>query len=167
MQKIGLISDTHSHWEDKLYTTLADCDEIWHAGDIGSQEIADKMEAFKPTRAIWGNIDDGEMRRRYTETLVFELEGVRVLMTHIGGRPPTYNTYTKQLLQLREPQLFICGHSHILLVQYDAAFGCLHINPGAIGVEGWHKQRTAITFELESGKVNKLQVIDFGKRGQI
>jgi len=167
MQKIGLISDTHGYWEEKLYQTLADCDEIWHAGDIGNMDIADKMEAFKPVRAVFGNIDDGAMRRRYAETLDFELEGVRVLMTHIGGRPPKYNKTALNLLQLHQPQLFIVGHSHILLVQYDAVFGCLHLNPGALGIEGWHKQRTAMTFVLNAGKIEQIQVVDFGLRGKL
>jgi putative phosphoesterase len=164
MTRIGLLSDTHSFLPEALFTHFADVDEIWHAGDIGDVATANRLETFKPFRAVYGNIDGHELRARYPEHLMFTLEGVPVLMTHIGGYPPRYNTAIKPLLNQSKPHLFICGHSHILKVMPDPARQLLHINPGACGKQGWHKVSTLIRFELADARVHNLEVIELGKR---
>ncbi len=165
MKYIGLLSDTHGFLDPTLFDHFAECDEVWHAGDIGSEEVADRLEAFKPLRAVYGNIDGQPLRRRYPETLVFELEGVKVLMTHIGGYPGRYPSRIQQMLQMHRPNLFICGHSHILKVMPDKKLGLLHINPGACGREGFHHMRTAMRFKLDNGKILQPEVIELGLRG--
>jgi putative phosphoesterase len=164
MTRIGLLSDTHGFVPEALFTHFADVDEIWHAGDIGDVATANRLETFKPFRAVYGNIDGHELRARYPEHLMFTLEGVPVLMTHIGGYPPRYNTAIKPLLNQSKPHLFICGHSHILKVMPDPARQLLHINPGACGKQGWHKVSTLIRFELADARVHNLEVIELGKR---
>jgi putative phosphoesterase len=164
MTRIGLLSDTHSFLPEALFTHFADVDEIWHAGDIGDVATANRLETFKPFRAVYGNIDGHELRARYPEHLMFTLEGVPVLMTHIGGYPPRYNTAIKPLLNQSKPHLFICGHSHILKVMPDPSRQLLHINPGACGKQGWHKVSTLIRFELADARVHNLEVIELGKR---
>ena len=158
MKRIGLLSDTHSMWDDKFEKYLSDCDEIWHAGDIGSIELADKLASLKPFRAVYGNIDDNNVRISYPETLRFELEGVDVLMTHIGGYPGRYNPKIRELLYANPPKLFICGHSHILKVMYDKKIGTLHMNPGAAGNHGFHQVRTLLKFTLDNGDIKDLEV---------
>jgi uncharacterized protein len=167
MKKIGLMSDTHNYLDPQLYKTFAECDEIWHAGDIGNVEIAQQIAAFKPLRAVFGNIDDKQIQSLYPEHLYFEMEGVSVLMIHIAGSLPRYNQKTKQLLAEYRPQLLICGHSHILKVQFDELNNCLYINPGACGVEGWHKMKTVLRFELAGGKLDKLELVELGARAKI
>jgi len=167
MKKIGLMSDTHNYLDPQLYKTFAECDEIWHAGDIGNVEIAQQIAAFKPLRAVFGNIDDKQIQSLYPEHLYFEIEGVSVLMIHIAGSLPRYNQKTKQLLAEYRPQLLICGHSHILKVQFDELNNCLYINPGACGVEGWHKMKTVLRFELSGGKLDKLELVELGARAKI
>lgn len=164
MTRIGLLSDTHGFIPEALFTHFANVDEIWHAGDIGDVATANRLETFKPLRAVFGNIDGHELRARYPEHLLFTLEGVPVLMTHIGGYPPRYNTAIKPLLNQTKPHLFICGHSHILKVMPDPARQLLHINPGACGKQGWHKVSTLIRFELADARVHNLEVIELGKR---
>jgi hypothetical protein len=164
MTRIGLLSDTHSFLPEALFTHFADVDEIWHAGDIGDVATANRLETFKPFRAVYGNIDGHELRARYPEHLMFTLEGVPVLMTHIGGYPPRYNTAIKPMLNQSKPHLFICGHSHILKVMPDPSRQLLHINPGACGKQGWHKISTLIRFELADARVHNLEVIELGKR---
>lgn len=164
MTRIGLLSDTHGFVPEALFTHFANVDEIWHAGDIGDVATANRLETFKPFRAVYGNIDGHELRARYPEHLLFTLEGVPVLMTHIGGYPPRYNTAIKPLLNQTKPHLFICGHSHILKVMPDPARQLLHINPGACGKQGWHKVSTLIRFELADARVHNLEVIELGKR---
>lgn len=145
MKRIGLISDTHGTFDQTLKTFLKDVDEIWHAGDIGSPEVADQIAAFKPLRAVYGNIDGGIMRRTYREFLSFECEGVSVLMTHIGGYPRHYTPQAVARIQSLRPKIFIAGHSHILKVIYDPVYDLLHLNPGAAGCYGFHKvQRPAL-----------------------
>jgi hypothetical protein len=165
MKKIGLLSDTHSTLPDKVFSHFDKVDEIWHAGDIGNLEVADKLENFKPFRAVFGNIDGAELRVRYTEHLFFKIEEVPVLMTHIGGYPPKYNAISKPLIQLHKPHLFICGHSHILKVMPDPQFNLLHINPGACGKHGWHKVNTLIRFDVDYDRITNLEVIELGVRG--
>jgi putative phosphoesterase len=164
MTRIGLLSDTHGFIPESVFTHFADVDEIWHAGDIGDVSTSNRLETFKPFRAVYGNIDGHELRARYPEHLSFTLEGVPVLMTHIGGYPPRYNkTIIPHLNQLK-PHLFICGHSHILKVMPDATRQLLHINPGACGKQGWHKISTLVRFDLADGRVHNLEVIELGKR---
>lgn len=164
MKKIGLLSDTHSYWDEKYITHFNECDEIWHAGDIGSMEIAQKFEAFKPFRAVYGNIDGQDLRQKYPETNRFTVEGVDVLMIHIGGYPGRYDRRIKGTLFDNPPQLFIAGHSHILKVMYDKKIQTLHMNPGAAGIYGFHQVRTLLRFVLDKGDIRDLEVIELGKR---
>ena len=167
MTRIGLLSDTHSYLHPTIFAHFAECDEVWHAGDIGSVEVADQLEAFKPLRAVYGNIDGGPLRRRYPENLHFTCEGVKVFLTHIGGYPGKYPARIKQILAAEHPALFICGHSHILKVMPDPVFQLLHINPGACGREGFHKVSTLIRFSMADALVKDLEVIELGQRGRL
>ncbi len=160
MKKIGLLSDTHGFWDDKFEEYFVDCDEIWHAGDIGTIELADRFERLKPFRAVYGNIDDQSLRLVYPETIRFEVEGVDVLMTHIGGYPGRYNHKIKEVIVSNPPKLFISGHSHILKVIYDKQYGCLHMNPGAAGNHGFHHVRTMLRFVVDDGNIRDLEVIE-------
>lgn len=167
MKRIGLLSDTHGYLHPSILDHFAGCDEVWHAGDIGSVEVADQLEAFRPMRAVFGNIDGGALRRRYPEDLIFTLEGVKIYLTHIGGYPGKYPARIKQVFHAEHPGLFICGHSHILKVMPDPVFQLLHINPGACGREGFHKISTVVRFSLEEGKVKDLEVVELGLRGRL
>lgn len=158
MKKIGIISDTHGTFDDTLREFLKDVDEIWHAGDIGSLELADRIAAFKPLRAVSGNIDDGITRRVYPLFSVFDCEGVKVLMTHIGGYPRHYDPRAVERIQTVRPKLFIAGHSHILKVVYDPVYDLLHINPGAAGQYGFHKVRTAVRFTVDGTDMREMEV---------
>lgn len=160
MKKIGLMSDTHSYLHPQVFKYFEEVDEIWHAGDIGNVELADKLEKFKPFRAVSGNIDGADIRIRYPEILRFNLEGVEVMMTHIGGYPGKYAPGVKEQLKQHPPKLFICGHSHILKVMPDTALHLLHMNPGACGQQGWHKVKTLLRFQLEAGNIQQLEVIE-------
>ncbi len=164
MKKIGLLSDTHGYWDDKFETYFASCDEIWHAGDIGSMELAARFEELKPLRAVYGNIDDYRTRVVYPQTLRFTVEKVEVLMTHIGGYPGRYDPAIRSQLFAHPPKLFISGHSHILKVMYDKKMECLHMNPGAAGKYGFHRVRTLLRFVLEEGDIRDLEVIEIGKQ---
>ena len=170
--KIGLISDTHSFLDERVLLHFADCDEVWHGGDIGAMEVSERLSAFKPFRAVFGNIDDREVRSLYPEHLVFECGGIKVWMTHIGGYPPNYTPKIRKMLEQVQPDLFICGHSHILKVISDPARQLLHINPGAAGHHGFHHVRTLVKFDIvqqenERGRLANLQVIELGKRGAL
>lgn len=164
MVKIGLISDTHDYLDEAVFRHFADCDEIWHAGDFGTAAIADALSSFKPLRGVYGNIDGQDIRSVYPETLVFTCGQVKVLMTHIGGYPPKYNPHSRPLIKEHRPQLFICGHSHILKVMYDDTHQCLHMNPGAAGKQGWHKVRTLIRFVIDGAEIRNCEVIELGSR---
>lgn len=164
MKKIGLLSDTHSFLDDAVFKHFAECDEIWHAGDFGNVEIVEKLSAFKPFRGVYGNIDDKTIQLLCPEHLRFECEGVDVWMTHIGGYPGRYSSLVKADITKNPPKLFICGHSHILKVQYDQKLGLLHLNPGAAGKHGWHKVRTLMRFDLNEGKIENLEVIELQSR---
>ena len=164
MKKIGLLSDTHSHWDDKYITHFNECDEIWHAGDIGSIEVAEKFEAFKPFRAVYGNIDGQDLRQVYPENNRFTVEGVDVLMTHIGGYPGRYDPRIRSTLFAKPPKIFISGHSHILKVMFDKKIQTLHMNPGAAGIYGFHQVRTLLRFVVDDGDIRDLEVIELGKR---
>jgi putative phosphoesterase len=165
--KIGLLSDTHSHLDPQIFHYFADCDEIWHAGDIGNHELADRLEAFKPLRAVYGNIDDKKMQLRFPEHNRFMVEGLDVWMTHIGGYPGKYPAKIKETMFSNPPELYITGHSHILKVMPDPKFGLLHMNPGSCGIEGWHKTKTLLRFEILEGKINNLELIELGPRAKI
>ena len=163
MRRIGLISDTHGCFDEKLRTFLQDVDEIWHAGDIGSIELADQIAAFKPLRAVYGNIDGGVMRRIYHESNCFEVEGCKVLMMHIGGYPRNYSPKALQLIHGARPKIFISGHSHILKVIYDPVYELLHINPGGAGIYGIHRVRTAVRFDIEAGEIKNMEIGEWPK----
>ena len=160
MTKIGLLSDTHGWLNPKIYEFFKDCDEIWHAGDIGSDDVAIELAAFKKLRAVYGNIDDHTMRLTCPEWQCFEREGAKILLTHIGfyGGRYTREVYAK-VCSLR-PTIFVCGHSHILRVGYDKRLGVLNINPGAAGTYGWHPVRTLIRFTIDGNNCRDLEVIE-------
>ncbi|MBQ8520845.1 MAG: metallophosphoesterase family protein [Bacteroides sp.] len=160
MTRIGILSDTHGYWDDRYLKHFEHCDEIWHAGDIGSLEVIQKLEAFRPVHAVYGNIDGGDIRRLYPETARFTTDGADVLMKHIGGYPGNYDASIRAKLFVRPPRLFISGHSHILKVQYDKTLNLLHINPGAAGKYGWHKNRTLVRFAIDNGEFKDLEVIE-------
>lgn len=160
MKKIGLLSDTHGYWDEKYLRYFEKCDEVWHAGDIGSPEVAQKFAAFRPFRAVYGNIDGQDIRSSYPQINRFTVEGAEVLIKHIGGYPGKYDPSIQGSLLVRPPKLFISGHSHILKVKYDKTLGMLHINPGAAGLSGFHKVRTAVRFVVENGVFKDLEVIE-------
>lgn len=163
-----MISDTHSHLDPKVFEYFKDCDEIWHAGDIGNMEVAEKLAAFKPFRAVYGNIDGQKARLHYPEDLHLNIEGLKIWMTHIGGYPGHYSPRVRALLNVEAPDIFICGHSHILRVMRDPKYhNMITINPGAAGIEGFHKVKTILRFALDKGKVLNMEAIELGKRGAI
>ncbi len=160
MKRIGLLSDTHGLWDDRFEEYFRDCDEIWHAGDIGSMELAERFESIKPFRAVHGNIDDFRLRAAFPEKLRFDMEGVDVLMTHIGGYPGRYDPRVMKILTTAPPKIFICGHSHILKVIYDKRYGFLSVNPGAAGKHGFHTTRTIMRLSFDSGRITDAEVIE-------
>ncbi|MDR2118724.1 MAG: metallophosphatase family protein [Tannerellaceae bacterium] len=164
MYRIGLLSDTHGYWDDRYREYFSPCDEIWHAGDIGSAEVAERLSAVRPLRAVCGNIDGQPLRLQYPPTAQFTVEEVSVLMTHIGGYPGRYDPSVRKRLYGLRPQLFIAGHSHILKVMYDENLGCLYMNPGAAGKSGFHQVRTLLRFSIEGKKIKDLEVIELGLR---
>ena len=166
MIRIGLISDTHGYLDENVFKHFKTCDEIWHAGDFGSLELAMHLaaESGLMLRGVYGNIDGNDIRAVYPEQLTFMCEQVKVMMRHIGGSPPRYNPETRKDLLLHQPQLFISGHSHILKVIYDDKLNCLHMNPGAAGKQGWQKVRTIITFNIDRKEMKDCKVIELGKR---
>jgi uncharacterized protein len=165
-QKIALISDSHSYIDHKTISYLENVDEIWHAGDVGDRAVIDSLPKGKNIRGVYGNIDGQEVQEIFPEWLDFEVEGVRVLMTHVGGKPPRYAKGVKERIKNSKSQLFICGHSHICKVEFDKGLNCLYMNPGAIGQQGFHQMRTLLLFEIDSGKIQNLRVVELGKRGQ-
>jgi putative phosphoesterase len=167
LKRIGLLSDTHSHLDTSLFNYFEECDEIWHAGDIGNYEVAQQLQDFRPFKAVYGNIDGHTVRMDFPENLIFEMAGVKVLLTHIGGYPGRYTKRVRQLIEQERPKLYICGHSHILKVQYDKKYDLLHMNPGAAGKHGFHTMKTAMRFTLAAGNITDLEVIELGKRGQV
>jgi putative phosphoesterase len=160
MIKIGLLSDTHGFIDDKVLKFFETCDEIWHAGDIGNIETADKIAAFKPLKAVHGNIDNHKSRIVYPEHLRFNCENVNVWITHIGGYPGHYDVKVRKEMNENPPRLFICGHSHILKVIYDKQNNLLHINPGAAGISGFHKIRTAVRFKIDGNEIKELEILE-------
>ena len=163
MKRIGIISDTHAYWDDRYALHFAGCDEIWHAGDIGSAQLLDRLEGIAPVRAVYGNVDGAELRRRCREVERFTTEGVRVWMTHIGGYPGHYAPGVGTMLAQERPDVFISGHSHILKVMPDKRLGLLHINPGAAGRQGWQTVRTLVLLTLDAEAVKDCEVVELGK----
>lgn len=164
---ILLLSDTHSYLDPAIAAHAQACDEIWHAGDIGDLAVAEQLAALKPLRAVYGNIDAPTIRHRYPEVLEWTCEGMKVYMTHIGGYPGKYPAGIRQALQAQQPDLFICGHSHILKVMRDPKLGLLHLNPGACGRHGFHHMKTMLRFQIKEGQLQDLAVIELGLRGKI
>lgn len=164
MLRIGLLSDTHSYLHPRCHDFFKDCDEIWHAGDIGNKVVADALSSIKPLRAVYGNIDDKDIRVVHREYLVFTIEEVKVVMIHIGGYPGHYSKTAWELILREKPNLFISGHSHILKVMYDQKFRCLHINPGSAGKYGFHNSITMVRFEIEKDQIKNLEVLDIKRK---
>lgn len=162
MTRIGLLSDTHNYLDEQVFKYFADRDEIWHAGDFGTVDIANRLESQSglPLKGVYGNIDGYDIRSIYPEKLRWKCEDVEVMMTHIGGYPPNYNPAVKKELTASPPQLFISGHSHILKIIYDPNIQCLHMNPGAAGKQGWHKVRTLIRFVIDGKEIKDCEVIE-------
>lgn len=165
--KVGLLSDTHSYLDPKVFEFFKETDEIWHAGDIGDAAVADQLQAFKPLRAVFGNVDDRDLQIRFPEHLWFSCEGLLVWMTHIGGAPPHYNPAVKKVLREKTPDVFICGHSHILRIKKDPDYNLLYLNPGAAGNHGFHHMKTIVRFEVTGKELKKMEVIELGKRGAL
>ena len=165
MQRIALLSDTHNYLDPKIFKYFDECDQIWHAGDIGTISIMDKLAEIKPVVAVYGNIDGQDVRNVYKKNERWMCEKVDVLMTHIGGYPTNYSADAGSLIKENPPKLFICGHSHILKVMYDKKYNLLHINPGAAGIHGFHKVKTMVRFTIDADKIKDLEVIELGERG--
>ena len=164
MKRIVLLSDTHSHFDEKMIKYFEGCDEIWHAGDIGDLSVTDELSKYAIVRAVHGNIDNDVARREFKEKIRFAIEGFDILMTHIGGKPYVYTKNIVNDLNFNPPQIFICGHSHILRVQYDKKRNFLYLNPGACGVHGFHKVKTILRFTLDRGEIKDMEAIELGKR---
>lgn len=164
MKRIGIISDTHSYWDDRYLKYFEECDEIWHAGDICSTELIERLQEFRPVRAVCGNCDGGALRLMFPEVLRWKCEDVDVLMKHIGGYPGHYDRSIAAKIYASPPQLFISGHSHILKVMPDKTLGLLHINPGAAGMQGWHPERTLVRLTVDGAEMKDLEVVSLGKK---
>ncbi len=164
MKRIGLLSDTHGFVDPKIYKHFKDVDEIWHAGDVGTLDVIDELRAFKPLRGVYGNIDGAEIRTEFKEVESFTCEGLKVMMIHIAGKPGRYQNRVDEKIREHQPKLFICGHSHILLVKMDPNFDMLWMNPGACGYKGFHQVKTLLRFAITEGRIHDLEVIELGKR---
>jgi putative phosphoesterase len=164
MRRIGLLSDTHGYLDERILFHLSACDEIWHAGDIGTTDVSDALAAIKPYRAVFGNIDGDILRRMHPIEQHFELEGFTVWMTHIAGKPGRYSAGIPGLIRQRKPGILVCGHSHICKVERDASHNLIYMNPGAAGIHGFHKVRTLLRFTLDSGRITDLEVVELGPR---
>ena len=160
MTTIGLLSDTHGWLNPAVFEFFKDCDEIWHVGDIGSADVANKLLAFKPLRAVYGNIDGQDVRLMFPKIQIFTVENVKVMMTHIGGYPNRYEPGIKELIIKEKPNIFISGHSHILKVMNDHSLNLLHINPGAVGNSGFHRIMTMVRFQIDGSEVKKMEVYE-------
>lgn len=161
MKRIGVLSDTHGFLAPQVFSFFEPCDELWHAGDCGP-DVVERLRAFRPLRAVYGNVDGAELRHTLPETALFHCEGLKVLMTHIGGWPGHYPLLLEQLLQRERPDIFVCGHSHILKVMYDQELQLLHINPGAAGRQGFQRVSTLVRFTID-GTPKDLEILDFDK----
>lgn len=161
MRKILLLSDTHSYIDDKIMKHVKQADEVWHAGDIGGLRVTDSIKALKPLRAVYGNIDDAKTRAEFPEHNKFMCEDMSVWITHIGGYPPKYNSRVREGLRSKPPDIFICGHSHILKVMPDKKLNLIHMNPGAVGIHGFHNVRTMLRFKIDGATIKDLEVIEY------
>jgi putative phosphoesterase len=164
MIRIALLSDTHNYLDSNIFKYFDSCDQIWHAGDIGTIAITDQLLKIKPVIAVYGNIDGQDVRKIYPKNQHFMCEGVKVFMTHIGGYPDRYSTEALVEIKKNAPALFICGHSHILKVIFDKRYNLLHINPGAAGMQGFHQVKTLVRFSIDADKIKDLEIIELGKR---
>ena len=164
MTRIGVLSDTHGLLDKRVLEHFKDVDEIWHAGDIGSFELLQALREYKPTRAVFGNMDSGDVRYSLSEFYRFRVEDVNVLMTHIGGYPGHYNPWLIPMFRKEPPDLFVCGHSHILKVQYDSQFKMLTMNPGAAGKQGWQPCQTLLRFTIDGKEIKDLEVIELERK---
>ena len=164
MVKIGVISDTHGTFDEPLRDFLKDVDQVWLAGDIGSIELADSIAAFKPLKAVYGNIDGGITRRAFNDFAFFRIEQSDVLMTHIGGYPRRYDPRAVAKIQACRPKIFVAGHSHILKIIYDPIYNLLHINPGAAGEYGPHRVRTAVRFEIDGDQIQNMEIWEYPRK---
>lgn len=167
MKRILLLSDTHSYIDDRILDFAKEADEVWHAGDIGDLKVTDTLKKAATLRAVFGNIDNHSARAEFPRNNIFQVEGLKVFITHIGGYPGRYAAGIKEELEKERPGLFICGHSHITKVAFDKTLNLLHMNPGAAGIHGFHSMRTMLRFTIENGKVENLEVIELGKRGSL
>jgi len=160
MTHIGIVSDTHGHWDARGNAFFEGCQQIWHAGDIGSLEVTDALAKICPVKAVYGNIDDHTIRLEFPKVRLFSLEGLRILITHIGGYPDRWAPEIKAMLQANRPNIFVCGHSHLLKVEFVKSLNLLYINPGAYGLTGFHKVRTLITLDLDGDQPKNLEVFE-------
>lgn len=165
--RILLLSDTHNYLDDAILHYASEADEIWHAGDVGTISIIERLSQLKPVRAVYGNIDGRDVRAVYPLDTVFTIDGIRFWITHIGGYPNHYEPRVRKLMPEYKPDVFICGHSHILKVMRDPSTGILCMNPGAAGVHGFHKMRTMLRFSISEGKMQQLEAIEVGLRGKL
>ena len=161
MKNIVLLSDTHHTLDERFFPHFKKANEIWHAGDIGSLSVTDTLKTFAPIRVVYGNIDDNTTRTEFKGTLYFKCEKVNVMMTHIGGYPGRYDKKILPIIEQANPDLFICGHSHILKVMYDKKHKLLHMNPGAIGNFGIHTVKTILCFSIDGKEIKDLRVVEF------
>jgi len=164
VKRIGLLSDTHGFFDPKMIKYLEVCDEIWHAGDIGSLSVTAQLSEIAPVRAVYGNVDGNTIRQEFKLHERFLCEGVDVWLTHIGGKPYVYNHRIREAINSNPPKLFICGHSHICKVQMDKRLKMLYMNPGAAGIHGFHKVKTLLRFTLNNGNIEHLEVVELGPR---
>ena len=166
MKQIGLLSDTHGVLPESVFRHFEDCDEIWHAGDFGGNGVAEKLAAFKPLRGVYGNIDGADIRSEFPEVNVFQVQDVKVVMQHIGGYPGKYAPGVQERLRKERARLLVSGHSHILKIMFDPALGCLHINPGAAGIQGWHQVQTLVKFKIDGKEIKDCVIVELGKKGK-
>ncbi|MEO6902255.1 MAG: metallophosphoesterase family protein [Bacteroidia bacterium] len=164
MVRVALLSDTHNYLDEKIFKYFDSCDQIWHAGDIGTIAVTDQLFKIKPVIGVYGNIDGQDVRKVYPKNQHFMCEGVKVFMTHIGGYPNRYSLEALEEIKKNSPALFICGHSHILKVIFDKKYNLLHINPGAAGIQGFHQVKTLVRFSIDADKIKDLEIIELGKR---
>jgi putative phosphoesterase len=168
MKKIGLLSDTHGYLDERILHFLSGCDEIWHAGDFGGGfSVAEGLEKIAPLKAVYGNIDGADIRSSFPEVMRFECEGMKILMIHIAGSPGKYFPNVRHHIEENRPDVFVCGHSHIIKVMRDPKYNFLYINPGAAGKHGFHKVRTLLLFEIDKGKIAGFKVIELGPRASL
>ncbi len=163
MTRIGILSDTHCFLHPKTFDFFSQCDQLWHAGDIGNLETAKKLEDFKPLIAVYGNIDGQDLRIQYPEHQVFSVEQKKILMTHIGGTPSKYDARARKLIEMEKPDIFVCGHSHICRVQYDSKHQLMYINPGAAGKFGFHLKITLLRFIIDGNDLREMEIQELNK----